>query len=61
MIHKINYSNVILIYLIGSSIIYGIYIYVKVVLGYPYYNTGCTTYTVRIRTWVPNMDTPVIY
>ena len=25
------------------------------------YNTGCPTDTVRIRTWVANMDTPVIY
>ena len=56
MIHKINYSNVILIYLIVSSIIYSIYIYIIVVSGCPFNNMG-----VRIRTWVPNMDTPVIY
>ena len=52
MFIKLIINNVIVICLIDSSIIYslssGIY-------G-PYYNTG-----VRIRTWVPNTETPVIY
>ena len=44
-------NNVIVIYLIGSSIIYnlssGIY--------------GIRIITQDVRTWVPNTDTPVIY
>ena len=46
-------NNVIVIYLIDSSILYS--------LSSGIYGVRIITYGVHIRTWVPNTDTPVIY
>ena len=45
--------NLIVIFLIGSSIIYS--------LSSGIYGVRIITQSVSIRKWVPNMDTPVIY
>ena len=46
-------NNVIVINLIGSSIIYSLSICI--------YGSNIITQGDRIRTWVPNTDTPIIY
>ena len=49
-----NYKYCNCIYLIDSSIIYSLSIGTYVSIGCLYYNKGN-----RIRTWVPNTDTPL--
>ena len=53
MFIKLIINNVIVIFLIDSSIIYS--------LSSGIYGVRIIKEGVRIRTWVPNMDTPVIY
>ena len=48
---KLIINNVIVIYLIDSSIIYSLSSGI----------CGVHIRGIRIRTWLPNMDTPVIY
>ena len=50
---KLILNNVIVICVIDSSIIYS--------LSRGIYGVRIITQGVRIRTWVPNTDTPVIY